>query len=162
MTGFLEVLLRGLGLCGQALGIGGVLFAAGVLRRSAVSQPALVPALRRSLALAALGAAVAGFAQLLAVALQLGSLLGGAMLVFPLVCVAGGGLLLAHSHSSLDLKEEFLTEITHVPLGLLGMLAGWARWLELRLPPADARVPRWLWALALVAVGVLLVLYREH
>src|SRR5205823_6351520 len=50
-----------------------------------------------------------------------------AALVFPLLCAVGGGLLLTHSHASLGLKEEFLTEVTHAPLGLLGMLVGWAR-----------------------------------
>src|SRR5207245_8599893 len=70
-------------------------------------------------------------------------------------------LLLTHSHASLGLKEEFLTEVTHAPLGLLGMLVGWARWLELRLPSPEARIPRWLWSGALAAVGILLILYRE-
>jgi len=84
-----------------------------------------------------------------------------AALVFPLLCAVGGGLLLTHSHASLGLKEEFLTEVTHAPLGLLGMLVGWARWLELRLPSAEARIPRWLWSGALAAVGILLILYRE-
>jgi copper resistance protein D len=84
-----------------------------------------------------------------------------AALVFPLLCAVGGGLLLTHSHASLNLKEEFLTEVTHAPLGLLGMLVGWGRWLELRLPPRDARLPRWLWSSALAAVGILLLLYRE-
>ena len=84
-----------------------------------------------------------------------------AALVFPLLCAVGGGLLLTHSHASLGLKEEFLTEVTHAPLGLLGMLVGWARWLELRLPSPEARIPRWLWSGALAAVGILLILYRE-
>ncbi len=82
-------------------------------------------------------------------------------LVFPLLCAVGGALLLTHSHGTTDLKEEFLVEITHAPLGLLGMLVGWGRWLELRLPPGEERLPRWLWSGALAAVGVLLILYRE-
>jgi putative copper resistance protein D len=84
-----------------------------------------------------------------------------AALVFPLLCVVGGSLLLTHSHASLNLKEEFLMEVTHAPLGLLGVLVGWGRWLELRLPSPEARVPRWLWSGALAAVGVLLLFYRE-
>ena len=82
-------------------------------------------------------------------------------LVFPLLCAVGGGLLLTHSHASLNLKSEFLIEVTHAPLGVLGLAVGWARWLELRLSPGDDRLPARVWASALVAVGVLLVFYRE-
>jgi putative copper resistance protein D len=81
-------------------------------------------------------------------------------LVFPLLCAVGGGLLLTHSHAMFNLKEEFLTEVTHAPLGILGAFAGWARWLELRLPGAG-RGPGWLWVVCLTAVGLLLVVYRE-
>ncbi len=83
-------------------------------------------------------------------------------LLFPLLCAVGGGLLLTHSHASLNLKEEFLNEITHAPLGLLGVLVGWGRWLELRLPQDEERLPRWVWSGALTAVGLLLLLYRER
>jgi copper resistance protein D len=82
-------------------------------------------------------------------------------LVFPLLCAVGGGLLLTHSHGSTDLKSEFLLEITHTPLGVLGMLIAWARWLELRLADANDRVPGRIWASGLVAFGALLLLYRE-
>jgi putative copper resistance protein D len=80
--------------------------------------------------------------------------------VFPLLCAVGGGLLLTHSHAMFNLKDEFLTEVTHTPLGLLGAFAGWGRWLELRLPDAG-RAPGWLWTACLTAVGLLLVVYRE-
>ena len=82
-------------------------------------------------------------------------------LVFPLLCAVGGGMLLTHSHASLNLKAEFLIEVTHAPLGVFGIAVGWGRWLELRLAPAEDRLPARLWAGALVAVGLLLVLYRE-
>ena len=82
-------------------------------------------------------------------------------LVFPLLCGAGGALLLTHSHASLNLKDEYLIEVTHAPLGLLGMAVGWGRWLELRLPHPDDRLPGWLWAVAFALVGALLLLYRE-
>ena len=85
----------------------------------------------------------------------------GYALVFPLLCAVGGGLLLTHSHASLNLKSEFLIEVTHAPLGLFGIVVGWGRWLELRLARGDDRLPRYLWALGLTAVGLLLVLYRE-
>ena len=84
-----------------------------------------------------------------------------AALVFPLICALGGALLLTHSHSLGNVKEELLVELTHVPLALLGVTAGWARWLELRLPPADRRIPSFVWPWCFVAVGLLLLLYRE-
>jgi putative copper resistance protein D len=80
--------------------------------------------------------------------------------VFPLLCAAGGGLLLTHSHAMFNLKQEFLTEVTHTPLGLLGAFAGWARWLEVRLPEAG-RAPGWLWRVAFSGVGIFLLIYRE-
>ncbi|HEU4366987.1 MAG TPA: CopD family protein [Methylomirabilota bacterium] len=80
--------------------------------------------------------------------------------VFPLLCAVGGGLLLTHSHAMFNLKDEFLTEVTHTPLGILGAFAGWGRWLELRLPGAG-RGPGWLWTACLIAVGLILLVYRE-
>lgn len=82
-------------------------------------------------------------------------------LVFPLLTAVGGGLLLTHSHALFNLKAEFLVEVTHVPIGLLGVLIGWTRWLELRSPARDSRMPGWLWPPALALVGILLLLYRE-
>ncbi len=80
--------------------------------------------------------------------------------VFPLLCAVGGGLLLTHSHAMFNLKDEFLSEVTHAPLGILGAFAGWGRWLELRLPEAG-RWPAWTWRVCFTAVGLLLLFYRE-
>jgi putative copper resistance protein D len=85
----------------------------------------------------------------------------GAALVFPLITAVGGGLLLTHSHALANVKEQFLIEISHVPLALLGILAGWTRWLELRLPPPGNRLPAWAWPVCFVLVGLLLLSYRE-
>ena len=85
----------------------------------------------------------------------------GLVLIFPMLCVVGGGLLLTHSHAGLNLKEEFLIEVTHVPLGLLAIVTGWGRWLELRLPAPAGRTPSRIWAWAFTLVGVVLLLYRE-
>jgi putative copper resistance protein D len=82
-------------------------------------------------------------------------------LIFPLLCAAGGGLLLTHSHASLNLKTEFLVEVTHAPLGVLGIVIGWARWLELRLARPGDRIPGWVWSSAMAVFGVMLLLYRE-
>jgi putative copper resistance protein D len=80
--------------------------------------------------------------------------------VFPLLCAVGGGLLLTHSHAMFNLKDEFLSEVTHAPLGILGAFAGWGRWLELRLPAAG-RAPGWIWRGCFTGVGLILLFYRE-
>ena len=56
-------------------------------------------------------------------------------MVFPLMTAAGGALLLTHSHAIANIKDQLLIELTHTPLALAGILAGWSRWLELRLDP---------------------------
>jgi putative copper resistance protein D len=81
--------------------------------------------------------------------------------VFPLLCAAGGALLLTHSHAMFNLKAEFLVEVTHTPLGVLAVFVGWGRWLELRLPPPENRAPGRLWSVSLVLLGALLLFYRE-
>jgi len=84
-----------------------------------------------------------------------------AALVFPLVTAVAGALLLAHSHSLVNIREELLVESTHAPLALIGITAGWARWLELRLPPEERRIPGWIWPVCFVLVGLLLLFYHE-
>jgi putative copper resistance protein D len=84
-----------------------------------------------------------------------------AALVFPILCSVGGALLLTHSHAALNLKAEYLVEVTHAPLGVIAMLVGWGRWLELRLPPEETALPGRVWSVGLAMVGVLLLLYRE-
>jgi putative copper resistance protein D len=85
----------------------------------------------------------------------------GGRLVFPLLCAVGGALLLTHSHAMFNLKSEFLTEVSHAPMGLFGVIMAWGRWLELRLPPADQRIPGWTWAGAMTIIGLILLVYRE-
>ena len=84
-----------------------------------------------------------------------------AALVFPLTTALGGALLLTHSHALSNVKDALLIEITHVPLALFGVTAGWARWLELRLPAPNNRFYAWLWPIAFVLVGFVLLSYRE-
>lgn len=84
-----------------------------------------------------------------------------AALVFPLVTAAAGATLLAHSHAIANIKDELLIEMSHVPLALFGVAAGWARWLELRLDGAASRAASWVWPIAFVLVGLLLLDYRE-
>jgi copper resistance protein D len=70
-----------------------------------------------------------------------------APLVFPAVCVAGGMLLVTHTHSLNNIKEELLAEMSHIPLALLAILAGWSRWLQFRLPRRDQAVVSRIWPL---------------
>jgi len=84
-----------------------------------------------------------------------------AALAFPALCIAGGTLLLSHSHALADFKEELLIELTHLPLAVLALAAGWARWLELRLPAGKHPILGWVWPAAITGIGVLLLLYRE-
>jgi putative copper resistance protein D len=82
-------------------------------------------------------------------------------LVFPLVCAVGGAMLMTHSHSLGNVKEEFLVELSHIPLSLLAVVAGWSRWLEIRLPGKHVHVMASIWPVCLVLIGVVLALYRE-
>jgi putative copper resistance protein D len=86
-------------------------------------------------------------------------------LVFPLLCAVGGVMLLTHSHAIANVKDQLLVELTHTPLAIAGIVAGWARWLELRLDPRAApvaqRIAGWIWPACFVFCGLLLLLYRE-
>ncbi len=84
-----------------------------------------------------------------------------AAMVFPLLTAAGGALLLTHSHAISNVKDQMLIELTHTPLALAGIVAGWARWLELRLTGRLARVAGWVWPACFLFCGLLLLNYRE-
>ena len=83
------------------------------------------------------------------------------MLVFPLLTAIGGTLLLTHSHALGNVKDELLVELTHLPIAVLGVTAGWARWLEVEAPERDGRWAGWLWPACFVLIGLLLLDYRE-
>jgi putative copper resistance protein D len=85
----------------------------------------------------------------------------GARYVFPLLCLAGGALMLTHSHSVFATKWAFLIEVSHNALGILAVLAGAARWLELRLPGREARLAGTVWPACLALTGLVLLIYRE-
>jgi putative copper resistance protein D len=82
-------------------------------------------------------------------------------MVFPLMCAAGGAVLLTHSHAITNVKENLLVELSHVPMGIIAVFAGWARWLELRLPVEDRKIPSWIWPICFVLIGAGLLNYRE-
>jgi putative copper resistance protein D len=84
-----------------------------------------------------------------------------ATLVFPMVCAIGGAALLTHQHAIANVKDQLLIELTHTPLALSAIAAGWARWLELRLDPPANRYAGWIWPVCFLLVGLLLLSYRE-
>jgi len=84
-----------------------------------------------------------------------------AQLVFPLVTAIGGAALLTHSHQIANVKDALLIELTHTPLALIAIAAGWARWLELRMDGRASRIAGWVWPVCFVAIGAVLLLYRE-
>lgn len=81
--------------------------------------------------------------------------------VFPLVTAVAAGALLTHQHSIANIKELLLIEITHTPLALAGVVAAWARWLELRLEPPLSTRFGWVWPLCLALAGLILLDYHE-
>ncbi|MGA9983895.1 MAG: CopD family protein, partial [Acidobacteriaceae bacterium] len=76
-----------------------------------------------------------------------------ARFVFPILCAAGGALLLTHTHALGEGTDEVYAELSHTPIALLGAVAGWGRWLELRLDDRTAdveesrprRIAAWVW-----------------
>jgi putative copper resistance protein D len=85
--------------------------------------------------------------------------------VFPLLCAVGGTMLLTHSHAISNVKDQLLIELTHTPLALAGIAAGWGRWLEIRLNPRENplawHIAGWVWPVCILFCGLLLLGYRE-
>ena len=86
---------------------------------------------------------------------------GRRALVFPMLVVVGSALLLTHSHAIANLKEQLLIEISHLLLGVMGLIAGSARWLQLRADGRLQAIAGWVWPLMFVLIGLLLLGYRE-
>lgn len=86
-----------------------------------------------------------------------------AALVFPAVCAVGGVVLLTHTHALSNVKEELLAELSHTPLAVFGIVAGWSRWLELRLPEENTakKYLAWVWPVCFIFVGLILMDYHE-
>jgi putative copper resistance protein D len=78
--------------------------------------------------------------------------------VFPILAAVGGLLLVTHAHSAFDLKESYLVQVTHVVMGVLALVIGASRWLELRL--ADRRAGA-VAGIAMVLVALVLLFYQE-
>ncbi len=86
-----------------------------------------------------------------------------AALVFPVVCALGGVVLLTHTHALSNVKEQLLVELSHTPLAIFAVIAGWSRWLELRLPAANPtrKYLAWVWPACFIMIGLLLMDYHE-
>jgi putative copper resistance protein D len=86
-----------------------------------------------------------------------------AALVFPAVCALGGVTLLTHTHPLGNVKDQLLIELSHTPIAILAVVAGWSRWLELRLPePIRTRkYLAWLWPVCFILIGLILIDYHE-
>jgi putative copper resistance protein D len=84
-----------------------------------------------------------------------------AALVFPAVCAAGGALLLTHAHPLGNIREELLSELSHLFLGVLAVVAGCSRWLEIRAAGYPRQVASSVWPVCLLVIGATLMNYRE-
>lgn len=84
-----------------------------------------------------------------------------AALVLPVMVAVGGTLLLTHSHAIANVKQQLLIEMSHLPMAILGITAGAARWLELRLAPPASERAGWVWPICFVLIGAILLGYRE-
>lgn len=83
--------------------------------------------------------------------------------LFPLMCIIGAAVLFTHDHAVENVKEELFAELSHTPIALMGVTAGWGRWLELRLPRGrTAKAAGYLWPVCLAIAGLILLNYREH
>lgn len=82
---------------------------------------------------------------------------------FPLMCAGGAALLLTHNHTLATGKDEVLALMSHAAMALFGVTAGWARWLELRLPKdeGEQQFAGYVWPVALMLAGLVLLDYRE-
>jgi putative copper resistance protein D len=59
------------------------------------------------------------------------------------------------------LKEQLLAELSHAPIAIAAVIAGWSRWLQLRLPSGQGGLVTRLWPACFVAIGAILLNYRE-
>jgi putative copper resistance protein D len=82
--------------------------------------------------------------------------------VFPITTGAAAAFLLTH-YGHTEGKDEVLVAISHTPIALLGVVSASARWLEIRLSDTPAgRIGGYVWPIAFILSGLLLLLYREE
>src|ERR1700756_1305099 len=83
--------------------------------------------------------------------------------LFSLVGALGGVVLLTHTHGLTNVKEQLLVELSHTALAIFAVIAGWSRWLELRLPSENPtrKYLAWIWPVCFILIGVILMDYHE-
>jgi putative copper resistance protein D len=81
--------------------------------------------------------------------------------VFPVLAAAGGVLLLTHSHTPFEPKNDYLIQVTHTVMGALAVLMACGRWLELRVGPPLGPVGGAASTVAMLLLALVLVFYRE-
>jgi putative copper resistance protein D len=81
--------------------------------------------------------------------------------VFPAVCALGGAFLLTHSHVLDNIKEQLLVELSHTSIAVAAVLAGWSRWLQVRIPKSDTMLATRIWPICFILIGAILLNYRE-
>jgi putative copper resistance protein D len=64
-------------------------------------------------------------------------------------------------HAVTNVREEFLAELSHIPLALLAVMTGWGRWLDLRFPGPARQMAARIRPVSFALIGVVLLLYRE-
>jgi putative copper resistance protein D len=79
----------------------------------------------------------------------------------PVLSIAGGLLLLTHSHGAFELKAEYLTQVSHTAMGMLAVLMGCGRWLEIRVEGPAGRAAGIGAQVAMALLALILVFYRE-
>ena len=85
-----------------------------------------------------------------------------ARFAFPVLAGVGGALLLTHSHSAFATPSAYLIEVSHNAIGVLAVLLGVARWLELRAKePILRRACALIGPACMALIGLVLVFYRE-
>lgn len=82
-------------------------------------------------------------------------------LVFPGACVLGAILLLLiHGHPA-DARAALPIHLSHMALAILGLAAGAGRWIELTADAPSRRVAGWMWPIALMLAGIVLLASPE-
>ncbi|MSO92603.1 MAG: copper resistance protein CopD [Rhodospirillales bacterium] len=81
--------------------------------------------------------------------------------VFPVLCFVGGIMMLTHAHSAFEVKTDYLVQASHTIIGVLAVLSGCGRWLELRLSSPFGRVAGHLSIVFIALIGAILAFYRE-
>ena len=65
------------------------------------------------------------------------------------------------AHTNYRHLHADIAELSHLPLAILAVVAGWSRWLEVRLAPDHQKIPAYIWPICFALIGLVLLNYRE-